>query len=146
MRLLRVAFVAFPLLIQSARPAWTQNTDTTATKLAAAAALSWLASVDQGDYEASWERAAPAFQQAVTRADWVTAVSAARVPFEPFGTRTLIKAEYHESLPNAPPGPYVIVQYRTEVSQGRRVIETVVPMRTADGRWLVSGYFVRPES
>lgn len=145
MKQIRSSLAVLLLLALWTRPARSQSSDTSATGLAAAAALSWLAIVDQGDYETSWDRAAPAFQQALTKADWVTAVSAARVPFEPFGARTLINADYHESLPDAPPGPYVIVQYRTEVSQGRRVIETVVPMRTANG-WLVSGYFVRPES
>lgn len=120
--------------------------DTSATTQAGAAGLAWLALVDAGDLEASWDSAAPALQEAIGRNDWVTAVARARSPFEPFGQRTLIGATYRATLPNAPPGPYVVLQYRTAVDGDRAVIETVVPMRLPAGSWLVSGYFVRPAS
>ena len=123
-----------------------QPSDSAAIDQAASAAVTWLELIDNGTYESSWEQAAPAFQQAVSKPDWVRSVAQARTPFEPFGTRRLARAEFQETLPNAPPGPYVILQYRTSVSQDRTVMETVVPMRQADGRWLVAGYFVRPEN
>lgn len=118
--------------------------DTSAVSLATAAAESWLALVDAGRYEASWDQAAPAFRQTVVQADWVVAVGRARIPFEPFGERRLSGAAFHATLPNAPPGPYVILTYLTAVAGARTVTETVVPMRTETGEWRVSGYFVRP--
>lgn len=139
-----VGLLALGALVRPARAQ--QAGDSTAIAHAAASAATWLLLVDNGEYEVSWDHASPAFQQAVSKADWVRAVSQARTPFEPFGARRLAGAEFHESLPNAPPGPYVILQYRTRVSQERTVMETVVPMRLPDGRWLVSGYFVRLES
>lgn len=118
--------------------------DTSAVSLATAAAESWLALVDAGRYEISWDQAAPAFRQAVSRPDWVVAVGRARAPFEAFGARRLSGAAFHATLPNAPPGPYVILTYLTAVAGDRSVTETVVPMRTETGEWRVSGYFVRP--
>jgi hypothetical protein len=123
-----------------------QQDDSVATAIAAAetAATAWLALVDQGDIDASWDSAASGFRQAVTRPDWSRAVGQARGPFEPFGTRHLLGARYETRLPNAPPGRYVILQYETGVSQGRTVVETVVPSLDGDGRWRVGGYFIRP--
>ncbi len=112
---------------------------------ATAAAESWLALVDEARYGQSWEKAAEAFRAAVTSAQWEAAVVQARGPLEPFGARTLLGARYTKELPNAPPGEYVLIQYRTAVSQDRMVVETVVPMLDPDGIWRVSGYFVRPE-
>lgn len=122
-----------------------QAPDTSAVAKAKAASTAWLGLVDQGLYEASWDSAAPAFQAAVTKSDWVQAVTQARAPFEPFGARTFVEAQYLESLPNAPPGPYVVLQYATKVKGNRTVIETVAPMRSPAGAWRVSGYYVRPE-
>lgn len=118
--------------------------DTSTVSMAAAAAESWLALVDAGRYEASWEEAAPAFRQVVSQPDWVVSVGRARVPFEPLGARRLSGATFHATLPNAPPGPYVILTYLTAAAGGRTVTETVVPMRTETGEWRVSGYFIRP--
>ena len=121
-----------------------QPQDSAAVQLALSATTTWLALLDQGKYEQSWDAAAPAFQSAVTKTAWTQALSQARGPFEPFGARTLLGTRYAETLPGAPPGPYVVVQYQTKVAGDRQVVETITPMRTPDGSWRVSGYFVRP--
>ncbi len=109
------------------------------------AALAWLDLLDAGMYGQTWEAAAEAFQSAVTKANWEQSVVSARDPYEPFGARVLFLARYTEELPNAQPGEYFILQYRTAVSEDRTVVETLVPMRDPDGVWRVAGYFVRPE-
>ena len=130
-----------------ASPAQGQATpDTSSIAQATAAASAWVSLIDAGDLEASGDSAAPAFQAAVSKREWLQAVTRARGPFEPFGTRTLVGAQFQATLPNAPPGPYVILSYQTAVEGNRTVIETVVPMRLADSHWRVSGYFVRPSS
>lgn len=103
----------------------------------------WLTTVDEGDYEASWALAAGAFQEAVTVDQWTAAVGQARGPYEPFGERTLLGAQYTNELPNAPAGEYVIMQYRTAAKSGT-VIETIACLKEGDA-WKVSGYFVKPE-
>ena len=100
--------------------------------------------MDHGDWVTSWDSASAAFQKAVTAAGWSAALRQARGPFEPFGERRLIGSQYRPTLPNAPPGPYLILQYETRVSQNRKVVETVVPGRDPDGTWRVGGYFIRP--
>jgi hypothetical protein len=61
------------------------------------------------------------------------------------GARELLVASFQTKLPNAPPGPYVVLQYRTQAGGQKTVVETVTPMKDEDGRWRVSGYFVRLE-
>jgi hypothetical protein len=53
-------------------------------------------------------------------------------------------ALYQTDLPNAPKGEYVILQYKTEFAGRGPVIETITPMLDKDGKWRVSGYFVKP--
>ena len=130
-------------LVTSALPAQTteQEVDEAA---AVTAAYEWLAVVDAGDYSGSWDAGALTFQAAVTREAWVTAVISARSSFEPFGEREQIASRKMTNPENAPPGEYALMQFRTQVSGERTVIETVVPMKE-DGVWKVSGYFVRAE-
>ncbi len=116
-----------------------------ATAAAQTAAEAWLKLVDEADYGASYEAAASFFKAAVTKAQWEAAVTQARGPLEPFGGRTLLGAQYATSLPNAPDGEYVVMQYQTLIGTGGTAIETVTPMRDTDGAWRVSGYYVRPE-
>lgn len=123
-----------------------QIQDTVAVRLALAATSAWLAMVDGGKAGESWDAGAPAFQAAVTKADWIKALTSAREPFEPFGTRTILSVKYSETMPRSPPGPYIVIQYLTRVSRDREVIETVATMRTANGSWRVAGYVVRPNS
>jgi len=118
--------------------------DTASIAVAAAqpAAESWLLLVDQRRYGESWDSAAVLFRGAVSKVGWEKAVLQARGPFEPFGARKLLSATFATTLPNAPPGRYVVLRYGTRVTGNRRVVETVTPMKDADGTWRVSGYFI----
>lgn len=107
-------------------------------------AMSWLALVDEGDYEGSWKQSAGSFQDAVTPSVWETSVTDARSQFEPFGERTSIGSRQITDPPGAPPGDYVILQYRTEASGDRTVVETVALVKEGEA-WKVGGYFVQPE-
>jgi len=122
------------------------SVDTAATlRTADTAAHTWLALVDKGEIAKSWDEGALVLQLGVTETKWEQLVRSARAPFEPFGARHQIMARYTTEAPNAPPGQYVLLQYETDVSGGRHVVETVVP--TLDGKrgWRVAGYFVRLE-
>jgi Protein of unknown function (DUF4019) len=122
------------------------SADTAAALRAADTAVqAWLVLLDKGQIEQSWEEAALTFQLAVTKAKWAQAVKKARGSFEPFGTRRQIMARYTTDLPNAPRGQYVLFQYETNVSGGREVVETVIPVLEGKRGWRVSGYFIRPD-
>ncbi|MDH3450967.1 MAG: DUF4019 domain-containing protein [Gammaproteobacteria bacterium] len=106
------------------------------------AALAWLALVDATQYGASWEEAAALLKNQVTTADWVKAVAAARKPMGDLVTRKLSSATYATSLPGAPDGEYVVLQFETRFKGKAQAVETVTPMMDG-GRWRVAGYYVR---
>ncbi len=111
--------------------------------VAQAAAESWLALVDGGKYQASWEEAAELFRHAVTAEQWKQAVSAVRGPLGEVVSRKVKSREYAHELPGAPDGEYVVIQFETRFEKKASAIETVTPMLDPDGTWRVSGYFVK---
>ena len=112
-------------------------------KAAQAAAEKWLALVDAGNYGESYEAGAAFFRKALTKEQWVEAVGKARGPLGRLQSRTLLGAKPMTELPGAPKGEYVVLQYEAKFA-GQTAIETITPMKDADGVWRVSGYFVRP--
>lgn len=110
---------------------------------ATAAAEKWLALVDEGKYAESWNEAAEYFRKAVTQAQWSQAVQAVRPPLGKLVSRKVKSTAYETSLPGAPDGEYVIIQFETVFEKKAAAIETVTPMLGSDGKWRVSGYFVK---
>ena len=107
------------------------------------AALHWLALADSGQYPLTWEQAAEPFQKAITQSDWVRALQSARLPIGAMKKRILKSATFKKTLPGAPDGEYVVIQYRSEFADKKEAIETVTPMLGKDGTWRVSGYFIK---
>src|SRR6516165_10844949 len=106
-------------------------------------AESWLAVVDKGDYAVSYDEAASLFKLAITKEDWLQKIRAARGPLGTVVSRKLKGAQYKTSLPGAPDGEYVVIQYDTSFENKRSAVETITPTRDKDGQWRVSGYFIR---
>jgi hypothetical protein len=107
------------------------------------AAEAWLAIVDQGGYPRSWDEASSLFRRAVEKDRWVSTVKQVRGPLGTVRVRALRGAQHTTSLPGAPPGDYVVIQYDTAFDGKRRAVETITPMLETDGTWRVSGYYVR---
>jgi hypothetical protein len=112
-------------------------------KEAESAALKWLALVDAGKYAESWQEAASLFQAAVPQAQWVTALEGVRKPLGSLLSRKLKKANFTKTLPGAPDGEYVVLQFDTSFANKKATLETVTPMLDKDGKWKVSGYFIK---
>ncbi len=107
-------------------------------------ARSWLALVDRGEYGQSWQEAASFFKSKISKADWEKVIQQVHAPLGAAGRRTLLGALYQTELPNAPKGEYVLIQYKAEFASGGPFIETITPMLDKDGKWRVSGYFIKP--
>lgn len=112
------------------------------TRAAKLAASVWLQLVDTKQYENSWNEAASLFRNLVSTSDWIKAVNAARSPMGGVISRNLVSATYTTSLPGAPDGDYVVLQFATKFENNAKAIETVTPMLD-EGHWRVSGYYVR---
>ncbi len=107
------------------------------------AAKTWLALVDAGDHGRAWDEAASYFKSAVKREDWITAATAARKPLGKLISRSLKSATPETSLPGAPDGRYVVIQFSTKLENKESAIETITPMLDKDGKWRVSGYYIK---
>jgi len=112
-------------------------------QIAQQAAESWLVLTDAGRYAESWAQAAEPFKASVTTDQWVAALNTVRRPLGKAISRKLKSATYTKSLPNAPEGEYVVLQFETSFEQKQGTVETVVPMLEKDGKWRVSGYFIK---
>lgn len=106
------------------------------------AAAAWLKLVDQGDYAQSWVQASTSFRGVVPQDKWVAMVTEARKPLGAVVTRELILTRHETSLPDAPPGDYFVIQYKTAFTHNA-MIETVTLMLDKDGHYHVAGYFIR---
>lgn len=113
------------------------------TDQAVAAARTWLGLVDARQYKESWVEAAPLFKEKVKEEDWVKMVSSVRGPSGDVKSRELIGAQYTSSLPGAPAGEYVVMQFKTAFQNKPEAVETVTPMKDDKGVWRVSGYFIK---
>jgi len=114
-----------------------------AEKAAVAAADVWLKLVDTGQYEKSWQEAAEFFRNAISQDGWQKSTEAFRKPLGAIVSRTLKSTHYTTTAPGAPDGQYVIIQYDSSFQNKRSAVETVTPMMDKDGKWRVSGYFIK---
>ncbi len=113
------------------------------TEAGIAAAKAWLGLVDEKQYKESWVQAAPYFQEKVPEGDWVKMISSVRSPLGAVKSRELLGAQFLQSLPGAPDGDYVVMQFRTSFENRSDAVETVTPMKDPQGVWRVSGYFIK---
>ncbi len=117
--------------------------DETAEKEAVKASESWLSLVDEGKYSESWEEASQYFKVAVSKKQWRASLIAVRTPLGKVISRKLKSQQYSRSLPDAPDGEYVVIQYNTSFENKRSAVETITPMLDKDGIWRVSGYYIK---
>ncbi|MGB5529357.1 MAG: DUF4019 domain-containing protein [Ignavibacteriaceae bacterium] len=120
-----------------------QESNSEAEKSAIASAQSWLEFVDAEKYAESWEEAAELFKSAISEVKWVESVQAVRKPLGKVISRKLDSQKYMTSLPGAPDGEYVVIQYKTKFENKKSAVETITPMLDDDGNWRVSGYYIK---
>jgi hypothetical protein len=141
----RVLIVSWGLvcLVSLGAQAEDEPAEAKAEAAAVAAAESWLALVDNDQYAESWDAAAGYLQRAVGKDDFVKALAAARTPLGKVLSRKLKSKEYRTSLPGAPDGQYVVLQFETSLANKKSAVETVTPMLDKNNTWRISGYFIR---
>ena len=114
-----------------------------AEKAAVTASGAWVSLVDGRDYAESWNQASALFKTAVTKEQWQQSLKAVRDPLGKMVARKLKSKQYTKNLPGAPDGEYVVIQYETTFEKKQSAIETVTPMLDKDGKWRVSGYYIK---
>jgi hypothetical protein len=110
---------------------------------AVTAAEGWLALVDTGKYGESWKAASGFFKSAVPQGQWEQSLKAVRPPLGKLVSRKLSSKTHMTSLPGAPDGEYLVIQFETSFQNKKSAVETITPMKEKDGKWRVSGYYIK---
>ena len=142
LKALSAATIFIALSFAAARQALAFDQSNSA-KAATAAAEAWLQLVDDGKYNASWLEASTYFRNAVTKLEWKRQVSIWRTALGSVVSRKFRTAQYLTTLPGAPDGDYVLIQYDTTFTHKKSAVETITPMLDADGKWRVSEYSIK---
>jgi hypothetical protein len=106
-------------------------------------AQAWLQAIDNGHYAQSWTNAAAGFQSAITPEKWVESMQAFRQPLGSLNSRKVISAQEMSSLPGAPDGRYIVMQFETAFTNKKSAVETVTFMLEKDGQWKAAGYYIK---
>jgi serine/threonine protein kinase len=101
-----------------------------------AAVEDWVALIDNGDFDRSWELAAKRFQRAITKDQWIERLRAAHSLADKVQSRKLKLTRRF--------GPWLLVKYDTTYSVSKTVVETVYFCRENDGQWRAIGALILP--
>jgi hypothetical protein len=111
---------------------------------AAAAAKSWLAQIDAGQYQQSYDEGSTALHNKVSLDQWLTVMNAIRTPL---GTLVSRKEVGHSDKPDGfegLQGECIVLTYNTSFSKLDSSIEIVV-LKKEDGVWKGAGYNEQPQ-
>jgi len=108
-----------------------------------ASAEAWLALMDAGKYGESWTQASTLFKNGVDQKAWEKAATTVRTPLGKLESRSMKSRMFTKTIPGAPDGEYLVIKFDASFEHMKAAIETITPMKEADGSWKVSGYFIK---
>jgi hypothetical protein len=123
---------------QADRPATAPGTTQQQTE-AEAAARGFLALIDAGQYDKTWEQAGSALKASSSRFMWTGALKATSLLGHPDARRLEGFGFTSRVDPAAPVGEYVLVQFKTR--SGNTTLTEKVVMQKEQGTWRIVGYF-----
>jgi hypothetical protein len=107
------------------------------------AAEAWLAKVDAGDYQGSWEATGAMFRDEVSAEQWHESMTQVREDMGAVTERRLHEHTLETIMPGVPEGEYMMLEYRSVFEKQPQGAELVVCMKDEDGAWRVIGYFLQ---
>jgi hypothetical protein len=144
MRTVLFAGLLLGLVLAPSQPAQAQSNEE-AVEAAKQEAQEWLDLFDARELKATWEEASSYFKSQIGAEQWVARIRQTREQqpvLDSLRSRSLVAARYTTSLPKAPDGEYVVVQYEGTYAD-ESWAETVTLKKDPDG-WRVAGYFIKP--
>jgi hypothetical protein len=138
-RFAAVLFVLGLLLVRTMSSA----AETKPEVVAQEAAKKWLALVDAGKSEESWQEMSAPFKKEVSKRKWKSTIGEIRKSPGKVVSRKLKSAEYTKELPGAPEGEYVVAKFDTAFEHKPAAVETATLVLGQDLIWRVSSYAVK---
>ncbi len=102
----------------------------------------WLQLVDSGKYSESWNETDSFFQQQITQEKWTKVIDNVRTPLGKVVSRKKISSKEFTSLPGAPVGKYIVLQFKTAFQNKKESTETLT-LSNSNEIWSVIGYFIK---
>ncbi|MEO8359596.1 MAG: DUF4019 domain-containing protein [Vicinamibacteria bacterium] len=124
-------------------PAKTADAADPDVALAKKAALEWLALVDAGKFEGSWDEAATSLQKGQKKTDWSTGLGGSRATMGKVVTRTFLNSEIRTALPNLPPDKYITVRFTTAFEKHKDGAESVTLVKDGTRGLRTMSYFLK---
>jgi len=121
----------------------TTRADDEAVEQARVAAKAWLAQLHDHEYDETWAAGGELLKAAVSQEEWSKKWSVTLGPLGKVASSAVRSAEYSTTMPGAPDGEYVVVEFDTSFESKQTALETLALRKESDGLWRVSGYFIK---
>lgn len=138
-----VGKVVFEVVRKPAPPIAPTSANRTAEEAAARDVAPWLRQLDRDEFGGAWDGASDYLKLALQRDAFIESLKSVRQALGKTLSRKLASAQYATSMPSAPDGHYVVMQYAVALEHKQSAVETVIAALDSNGTWRVSGYFVR---
>lgn len=112
-------------------------------KDSAAVSLAWLESIDNGQYDQSWDAGSPLFKQTISKSEWVMFLQSIRKPMGTLISRKVVDERTAKNPPGLPNGDYMVMVYKTSFTNNKDSDEVVTLMKGSDGQWRILTYQVK---
>jgi hypothetical protein len=104
------------------------------------AASQWLAMLDAGQYDESWQAASASLQASVTQEQWERKAGGLRKALGAAGPRKFKSEDYVKPAPGSGDPERIVLQFATQFAERNEAVETVTATPDKDGNWKVSAY------
>ena len=111
-------------------------------KAAVNSALHWVALIDSGRYEESWQVAFASFKEDVTQRQWRIGLEQIREPYGMVMSRKIKETKNLASKQSRSPQKNLVVEFTTQFENQQVATEFVTVLLDNDGRWRVSAYYL----
>jgi hypothetical protein len=115
---------------------------TPAERAAQTAAESWLALIDGGKVQESFQGLAEPARNGIGELKWKLGFNSIQRKFGPLTGRTLRTAHSATKSPGGRPGEFVLFEFQSTSTKHGTVTEKVATSHEADGEWRVISYTV----
>ena len=106
-------------------------------------ARDWLARVDEGNYQESWEQASTLLKSKTNQAEWVKSTTAIRSTRGKMTARYIATAGTTTSLSGFPDGEYIVLQFYTTFAPQSLALETITLIKAPNETWQIADYAMK---
>ena len=101
----------------------------------------WLQLLDDQQFDASYQQAAPMFRAQVQQEQWIASLKRFREPLGSLVSRATARVDFTNVLRGAPDASYAIIHFKTDFKNKSAVTERLTLIKE-DGKWQAAAYAI----